>query len=61
MSAFDPDKFKAGRKNDAASAKLREEIEKKATLIKDLREGRASHLDLLWFLPCFSPPAPEAS
>jgi pimeloyl-ACP methyl ester carboxylesterase len=40
MSAFDPDKFKAGRKNDAASAKLREEIEKKAALIKDLHEEK---------------------
>jgi hypothetical protein len=34
MSSFDPDKFKNGRKNDASSAKLREEIETKAAQIK---------------------------
>ena len=40
--SFNADKFKEGRKNDEASAALREEIERKAALINGLQVRRAT-------------------
>lgn len=40
MSSFNPDKFRIGRKNDASSARLREEIEQKAEAIKAMQEDK---------------------